>query len=69
MYDMKKEDKGVTVNDIEQIQVIMRTKDGRTFYGFCKNEMTKNVIVGTTRFIELDSDKVLPVNLSEYIKK
>jgi hypothetical protein len=47
----------------------MRTKDGRTFYGFCKNEMTKNVIVGTTRFIELDSDKVLPVNLSEYIKK
>ena len=66
---MKKEDKGVTVDDIEQIQVIMRTKDGRTFYGFCKNEMAKSVIAGTTRFIELDSDKVLPVNLSEYIKK
>lgn len=66
---MKKEDKGVTVNDIENVQVIMRTKDGRTFYGFCKDEMTRHVIVGTTRFIELDSDKVMTVNLGEYIKK
>ncbi len=66
---MKKEDKGVTVNDLENVQVIMRTKDGRTFYGFCNDEMTRNVIVGTTRFIELDSDKLMPVNLGEYIKK
>ena len=66
---MKNEDKGVTVNDIEDVQVIMRTKDGRAFYGFCKNEMTRNVIVGTTRFIELDADKVMPVNLGEYIKR
>jgi len=64
-----KEDKEVTVNDIENVQVIMRTKDGRTFYGFCNNEMTRTIIVGTTRFIELDSDKVMPVNLGEYIKK
>lgn len=66
---MKKEEKGVTVNDLENVQVIMRTKDGRTFYGFCNDEMTRNVIVGTTRFIELDSDKLMPVNLGEYIKK
>jgi hypothetical protein len=66
---MKNEDKGVTVNDLENVQVIMRTKDGRMFYGFCKDEMTRNVICGTTRFIELDSDKVMPVNLGEYIKK
>ena len=66
---MKNEDKGVTVNDLENVQVITRTKDGRMFYGFCNNEMTRNVIFGTTRFIELDSDKVMPVNLSEYIKR
>ena len=66
---MKKEEKGVTVNDLENVQVIMRTKDGRTFYGFCNDEMTRNVIFGTTRFIELDSDKLMPVNLGEYIKK
>ena len=66
---MKKEDKGVTVNDLENVQVIMRTKDGRTFYGFCNDEMTRNVIVGTTRFIELDSDKIIPINLGDYIKK
>ena len=66
---MGKKDKGVTVNDIEQVRVIMVTKDGRAFYGFCNNEMAKNVIVGTTRFVELDSDKLTPINLSEFIKK
>ena len=66
---MKKEDRVVKVNDLENVQVIMRTKDRRTFYGFCNNEMTRNVIVGTTRFIELDSDKIIPINLGDYIKK
>ena len=66
---MKNKDKGVTVDDLENVQVIMRTKDGRMFYGFCNNEMTRNVICGTTRFIELDSDKVMPINLGDYIKR
>ena len=47
----------------------MITDDGRVFVGTCDNDLTKTIVARTTKFIELDSDKVASINIEEYLKK
>ena len=58
----------MTTDDIKYAQVTLISKDGRCFVGEI-NPVLPLVSLSTIKFVELDSDKVAEVKLSDYAKK
>lgn len=61
--------KELTTDDIEMMQVMIRTNDGRAFIAVIENSLEKNIIASLSKFIELDTEGIGTTTVSEIIKK
>lgn len=59
----------MTTNDIQDVQIILRMKDGTACVGSTNNEIVFRVLAQFVKFIPIDENKLLPIDIKNVIKK
>lgn len=59
----------MTTNDIKDAQIILRMKDGTACVGSTSNEIVFCMLAQFVKFIPIDENKLLPINIQDIIKK
>lgn len=54
--------------DIERVGIYLVSKDGRIFYGKANDDIIRGMIFEFVKFVELDKDKFVDVNVKEVLK-
>ena len=65
---MNEEIKGVTTNDIENIQVQLNLKDGRILLGITDHPIIKNILVQHVKFAEVKPELIHDAKLKDIVK-
>lgn len=66
---MNEEIKGVTTNDIENIQVQLNLKDGRILLGITDHPIIKNILTQHVKFAEVKPELIHDAKLKDIVKK
>ena len=66
---MNEEIKGVTTNDIENIQVQLNLKDGRILLGINDHPIIKNILAQHVKFVEVKPELIHDAKLKDIVKK
>lgn len=66
---MNEEIKGVTTNDIENIQVQLNLKDGRILLGITDQPIIKNILAQHVKFAEVKPELIHDAKLKDIVKK
>lgn len=66
---MNEEIKGVTTNDIENIQVQLNLKDGRILLGITDHPIIKNILAKHVKFAEVKPELIHDAKLKDIVKK
>ena len=66
---MSEELRGVTINDIENIQVQLNLKDGRILLGITDHTIIKNILTQHVKFAEVKPELTHDAKLKDIVKK
>ena len=66
---MSEEIKGVTIKDIEFIQVQLNLKDGRILIGVSDHPIIKNIMSQYVKFAEVKPELIHDAKLKDIVKK
>lgn len=66
---MNEEIKGVTTNDIENIQVQLNLKDGRILLGVTDHPIIKNILAQHVKFAEVKPELIHDAKFKDIVKK
>lgn len=59
----------MTTKDIDKVQIVLMGKNGRAFIGVTDNQILLAMIAEWVRFVELDKQKVIELNIEGIMKK
>lgn len=58
----------MTTNDIESVQILIRSKEGEILVGGTSDGILIGMIASYVKFVKVDKDKFAEVNIKELLK-